>query len=473
MSTLLSALTTKDTFTENGMVTNSTSSNSCVDLFYTIGASRRADREVLIRNFIHSLDQDKLTTMRILFWSRDVRGGAGERKIFRDILKYLTENHADLVSKNLHLISEYGRWDDLFNLIGTSVEPQVLQLIKDALDNNDGLCAKWLPRPNVKNAEKKKQVNAIRKFLNLSPKEYRKLISSKSKTVEQLMCSKQWSEIEYSKLPSKAMSDYMKSFTKNDEERFSAYLESLKKGETKINASAIYPYDVVKNLRYGNVEGSNLQWNALPNFMENSKEFVIPVVDVSGSMVCEATKSITCMDVAVSLGLYISERNVGPFKDAFITFSEHPELQYLKGSLKERFDDLSTADWGMNTDIEAVFNLILKKAVEQKVPQSEMPTMVLILSDMEFDSAADYNQTIQEFIESNYRRFEYKVPKIVYWNLSSRNKNVPVKFDKEGTALISGFSPAILKNVLSGENIDPVKMMENVINSERYSAITV
>jgi hypothetical protein len=192
-------------------------------------------------------------------------------------------------------------------------------------------------------------------------------------------------------------------------------------------------------------------------------------------MQVNATPSISCLDVSVSLGLYISERNIGPFKDAFITFSESPKLQYLKGNLKERYDQLSTSDWGMSTDIEAVFDLILNKAVEQKVPESEMPTMILILSDMEFNQAGgdDWNKTAQELFELKYQKHGYDMPKIVYWNMASRNKNIPVKFGEDGTAMISGFSPSILKSILSGDNISPLKIMNNTINSSRYEAITV
>lgn len=475
MSTLLSALTTKDALTENGMVTNTTSSNGCVDLFFTIGASRNADEQTLINNFIRALDHDKLAATKIIFWARDVRGGAGERRVFRDILQYLAENHTDIVLKNLHLISEYGRWDDLFSLIGTKVETEVLQLIKSALHSANGLCAKWLPRPNVSNKIKKNQASVIRKFLKLTPKEYRQFISRKSNTVEQLMCSKNWSAIDYSKVPSKALSDYAKSFHKNDSRRYAEFLLSVEKGETKINAGALYPYDAVKNLKYGEAKSANLQWEALPNYMENCKERVLPVCDVSGSMQVNATPSISCLDISVSLGLYISERNVGSFKDAFITFSESPELQYLKGNLKERYDQLSTANWGMSTDIEVVFDLILNKAVEQKVPESEMPTMILILSDMEFNQAGgeDWNKTAQELFESKYQKHGYNMPKIVYWNLASRHKNIPVKFGEDGTAMISGFSPSILKSILSGENISPLKIMNATINSKRYDAITV
>jgi hypothetical protein len=217
--------------------------------------------------------------------------------------------------------------------------------------------------------------------------------------------------------------------------------------------------------------------------MEGSNERVLPVVDTSGSMCTSAggNAKLTCLDVALSLGLYISERNEGAFKDAFMTFSNRPTLQYLNGNLSDRLNQLARADWGMNTNIEATFLEILSKAKENSVPESEMPTMILILSDMEFDEAKGsrysdtrtWNSTAQTMIEENYTEAGYKVPKIVYWNIQSRNENVPVQFDKNGTALVSGFSPALLTGLLSGENITPESMMIKIIDSERYSPITV
>lgn len=482
MSTLLNALQTKNSYTENGMTTNSSSLNSCVNLFFQIGAMRGQDKQRLINAFVKAYNEDALTAMKLLFWARDVRGGAGERQIFRDIAVHLAEKHTDSIAKNLSLIPEYGRWDDLLVFIGTRLENQALELISKGLADKNSLCAKWMPRPNGGNRESKRQATAIRKYLNLSPKEYRKLLVSLSNTVEQLMCSKNWSAIEYSKLPSKAMSDYMKAFSRNDLARFQAYLTSLEKGETKINAGAIYPYDVTKNLRFGSDRGADAQWKALPNYMKENNEMLLPVVDVSGSMTCPAggSKNVTCMDVSISLGLYISERNEGPFKDAFITFSTKPQLQYLKGTLSQRYNQLARADWAGSTDIEAVFRLVLNKAKQSKVAQSEMPTMILILSDMEFNSAtgsrwgrgSSWNPTAQEMIEAMYAEAGYKMPKVVYWNLNARNDNFPVQFDKQGTCLVSGFSPSLLKNLLEGKDLTPLSMMFTVINSERYALVT-
>jgi len=484
MSTLLKAMQTNNSLTENGMTTNSSSLNLCVDLFFQIGAMRGQDKTRLINAFTKAFGENPLNAMRLLFWARDVRGGAGERQIFRDIIEYLAKNRTEVLGKNLHLISEFGRWDDLLVLVGTPLETQCLGLISEGLKSKNGLCAKWMPRPNVGNREKKRWATTLRKYLGLSPRDYRKMLVENSNTVEQLMCAREFSLIDYSKLPSKAMSDYMKAFSKNDLARFQEYLTSVEKGETKINAGAVYPYDIIKNLKQGNTKGADVQWNALPNYMENNNERVLPLVDVSGSMETPAgsNANVTCMDVSISLGLYISERNVGPFKDAFITFHESPSLEIVKGSLSERYRQMARSKWGGSTNLEAAFKLILNKAVASQVAPEEMPTMMLILSDMEFDSAVgsrwggqgSWNPTAQQMIEKMYNDAGYEVPKIVFWNIQSRgDNNKPVQFDKNGTALVSGFSPALLTNLLAGKEMTPLAMMMSVIGSERYASVTV
>jgi hypothetical protein len=477
MTTLIDALRTKDALTTNGMVTNSTSLNNCVDLFFQVGAMRGGNKQTLINVFTKAYGENPLVAMRLLFWARDVRGGAGERQIFRDIITYLAKNRGESLKQNISVITEYGRWDDLLCLFGTPLEADALALISEALVAKNSLTAKWMPRPNVASKDKKAIANTIRKFMGLSPKEYRKLLTENSNTVEQLMCAKEFDKIDYSKLPSKAMSDLMKSFSRNDLERFQKYLASLEKGETTINAGAIYPYDVLKNLKQGNVAGANLQWNALPNYLEGNNEIVLPIVDVSGSMGCSAggSPSITCMDVAISLGLYISERNEGLFEDAFITFSSSPTLEVVNGSLSERYNQMKRANWSMSTNIEATFKMLLNKAVASNVSADQMPTMMLILSDMQFDRAGGQNwgSTAQEMIENEYASAGYKTPKIVYWNLNASNGGSPVAFDKQGTALVSGFSPSILKNLLAGNDMTPLSMMMTVVDSERYACISI
>ena len=470
---LLSALQQEDALTENGMVTNSSSLNNSLDLFFRIGALRAAEHQDIIRQFSLAFAESPQDALRILFWARDVRGGAGERRVFRICISHLAENHPEALTRNLHLIPEYGRWDDLLALEGTKVENKAFGLISIALSNCDRLCAKWMPR-------KGPMANALRKNFGLTPKEYRKLLVGSTEVIEQKMCAGKFDEIDYSKVPSVAAARYQMSFYKNDNDRYRAYLSELQKPSeertVKINASSVYPYDVVKSLNRGVWEVANEQWNALPNYLEGSDEMILPVVDVSGSMVSSInrTGSLSCMDVAVSLGLYISERNSGPFKDHFVTFSESPELQKLGGSLKERYEQLRSADWGMSTNLVSVFDLILKQADKHKVPQSNMPSKILILSDMEFDQAIEDGESLSaiQAIRSKYESAGYELPAIIFWNIQSRrSNNIPVRFDENGTALISGFSPSIMKSLLGGKNITPVDIMHETINSQRYEAV--
>jgi len=472
---LLASMTTNDTTTENGMVAHSTSANFCVDMFGKIGSMRKELDSRVISLFTKAYGESPLTAMKLLFWVRDVRGGAGERKIFRTILKELAENHTESIGKNIHLITEYGRWDDLLILLDTKLESKVLTLISDALNDGNGLCAKWMPRQSKAGSTNNIAISKIRKQMKLSPKEYRQLVVSLSNTVEQLMCGGEWDAIDYSKLPSKAMSDYMKTFSKHSPVKWGAYLESVDKGEATINAGAVYPYDITKNLRFGNKAGANTQWNALPNFMEDSNERILPLVDVSGSMCTSAggNPNVTCLDVAVSLGIYLSERNEGLFKDAFVTFSGQPNLEILKGSLSERVQQLNRADWGFNTNLEASLELILNSAVKNSVPRDEMPTMLMIFSDMQFDQATEGNSNALQLVSSLYREAGYVMPKVVFWNLAGRSDNTPVQTNDSNTALVSGFSPSLLKTILSGKDISPYSMMMEVVNSERYSAITI
>ena len=469
LGALLKAMTTKDTFTENGMAAHSTSANFCVDMFGKIGSMRKESDGRVLDVFVKAFNESPLTAMRLLFWTRDVRGGAGERQIFKTILTYLANQHTEVLSNNLHLVTEYGRWDDLLVLFGTKLEDQALSLIGEALSQGNGLCAKWMPRQGKAGTTRNELSNKIRKYLGLSPKEYRKLLVSSSNTVEQLMCSGGWNAIDFSKLPSKAISDYMKAFSKRTPDAWVAYLESVKKGESKINAGAVYPYDVIKSLKQGNSDGADAQWNALPNYMEDSNEIVLPLVDVSGSMGTSAggNPNVSCMDVAISLGLYISERNIGPFQDAFVTFSSQPKLEILKGSLSDRYRQLSRSTWNMSTDIEKAMLEILNKAKASKVAQKDMPTMLMILSDMQFNSACGggsgyygnstnaWNSTALEMTTKMYEAAGYDVPKVVFWNLAGRNDNTPVQSNDTGTALVSGFSPSLLLSLLTGKDISP------------------
>jgi hypothetical protein len=456
-SKLVNATRQNDSLTANGMMTNSTSLNSNVDLFFLAGASRNMSEKDIELLFQKAVVENPLVALKLMFWARDPRGGAGERRFFRICSKFLNNNYLSYLEKNIHLIPEYGRWDDIFELNSDAILP----LIKESLDNENGLLAKWLPRQG-------EFANKVRKFMKLNPKEYRKLIVGLSNTIEQKMCAKEWDAITYKSVPSCAMNKYRKAFYKNDENRFTEYISLVNEGKEEIKAGVLFPHQLYQAYKKGeNKNAVEAQWKNLIDYMANSEERIIPVCDVSGSM------SGLPMDVSVSLGLYISERNRSIFKDAFITFSRRPKMQYLKGSLYERIRQLETADWDQNTDLEAVYNLLLSKAVENNLTEEDMPTKILIISDMEFDSATNRSDTAFSMIQRKYSEAGYNMPTIIFWNVNGRFGNVPANFKTKNVGLVSGFSPSILKSILQGSIDTPESLMLRTINSERYEAITI
>jgi hypothetical protein len=266
------------------------------------------------------------------------------------------------------------------------------------------------------------------------------------------------------------MSRYMKAFHKNDQSRFVAYRDSLVKGEAKVNAKGVYPYDIIKSLRAGgDMVVNNEQWKALPDYMDGTN--VLPLVDVSGSMCCAAGKNanLSCLDVALSLGLYCADKNKGAFKDMFLTFSEKSELLTLKGTLSQKMTQMNQSSWAMNTNLHKAFERILDVAVKGAVPQADMPAVLLILSDMQFDQCAKFDDSAMGMIERKYESAGYKVPVIVFWNLNGQD-NKPVSFDKKGVAMVSGFSPAIMKAVLAADfdDISPESIVRDAVGIPRY-----
>tara|TARA_Y100000389_G_scaffold204268_1_gene255981 strand:- start:855 stop:2288 length:1434 start_codon:yes stop_codon:yes gene_type:complete len=477
MTSFIDALQSENLTTENGMVTNSSTLNATLDLFFTIGAMRKevlnGDYSRLISKFEASRNEDTLITKKILFWSRDIRQGAGERNIFKVLLNHIATNHPEDLINNVSLIPEYGRWDDLFSLFDTRLESIAIETIQSGLNSEDSLCAKWMPRISGKSSKSNKRIaNKIRNSMSLSPKEYRKLLVRLTNVVESNMCSKNFDKINYEHVPSLAMSRYTNAFNRNDSNRFEEYKNLLKDGDVKINTGAIYPYNVLRTSLSGDSELANEQWKALPNYLENSVERVLPVCDTSGSMLTDIGGNTTAIEVCISLGLYISDRNEGPFKNAFVTFSEEPKIQYLTGDLQSRISQISDSDWGFSTNLEATFEHILNQSIKHNVKVDEMPTSILIMSDMEFNQATTVNQTAMQMIKNKYEESGYTIPKIVFWNLASRGNNFPIQSTEDNTSLISGFSPSILKSVLSGNNSNPIELMLEVIDSERYSQIS-
>ena len=448
--------------TDNGMKTLESSMSNLVDLFFAIGASRGKD---LSTQFARALAQDETLALRMLAWARDVRGGAGEREVVRKILLNLEKTNPKALARILPHLAEFGRWDDLLIFTSKEVKAKAFTLIGDALRERNGLAAKWMPRQGPLAAE-------IRTFFGMSPKFYRKSLVNLSKTVEQNMCAQDWTGIEYGHVPSVAAARYQKAFKKHDEAGYNAYKAKLVTGEAKVNAAAVYPYDVIKSHKFGgDATVIQAQWDALPNYIGD--ELVLPMCDVSGSMSSPVggNANLTCMDVCVSLGLYLADKNTGPFKDMFLTFSAKSKIEILKGDLLSKLAQLQRADWDMNTNLNAAFEEVLRVAKAGKVSANDMPKYVLIMSDMQFDQCARHDDSAMQMIERKYSEAGYTVPNIVFWNLNAKAGQAPVKFDKKGTALVSGFSPAILKSILAAEELDPTSVMMATLNSPRYSVI--
>jgi hypothetical protein len=447
--------------TENGMKAVAHSGNALVDLFYKIGASRGKS---VTADFEKAFQEDSDLAMKIAFWSRDVRGGAGERQLFRDVLVHLEKLHPATLEAVLPFVSEFGRWDDLLVFKTEKFKHLAYTLIGDALRDRNGLAAKWMPRQGPIAVE-------IRNFYGMSPKQYRKSLVALTNVVESKMCAGAWDSIEFGKLPSLASARYNKAFGRNAATAYAAYKARLTAGTDKVNASAVYPYDVIKTLRHGGDSVvADAQWASLPNYIGDAS--VIPLVDVSGSMSCAVggNANLMCIDIALSLGLYCADKNTGVFKDTFLTFSAKPKAQVVKGSLSEKMAQMNSSDWGMNTNLHAAFEEILRIAVKGGVNASDMPKTLLILSDMQFDVCVKHDDSAMQMIKRKYKEAGYEVPNIVFWNLNSKD-NVPVKFDKQGTALVSGFSPAVMKGVLSGTDMTPYGIMMATVDTERYSVL--
>ena len=458
------------TRTTNGMKARVTSASSIVDLFNVIGSSRGS---VVAGPFAAALAHDEEKAVRILLWARDILEGAGERQQFRSLLKVLEKYDYKLAGKLIPKIPELGRWDDLFSYENPENIAKAFDLYALALNSGDALAAKWAPREK---STKKKIAYQLRKHLGLKPKEYRKLLVSNTDVVENKMCAQDWKNINFSHVPSIAAFRYQKAFGKHSPSKYSLYLNALETGgvidgeKVKVNSKALYPHDVIMSILKGHDSVAYAQWEAMPDFTNDAR--ILPLVDVSGSMgYLGYNHSLDPIHVAVSLGLYLSEKNTSAFKDVFITFSSNPKIEVLKGNLKLKLQQLSRAEWGMSTDLHKAFDAILDLAVASKLKEKDMPEYLLILSDMQFNHCIDYDDSAIQMIKRKYTKAGYEVPKIIFWNLSRHTTNTTVKFDKNNTAMISGFSPSIMKSVLSAdlESFTPENVMLETIMSERYN----
>lgn len=474
------------TTTENGAVTNSTTGSALLDFFSLGGALRSRGTHDQIALFNRAWNENPLGALRTMFYFRDPRGGQGQRDAFRAQFAHLAQHMPTVANKNLSNVPFYGRWDDLYALVNTPLKRHALNLLATQLKNDFvymdtddyqvSLAGKWAKSENTSSADSTRLARETIKVMGVSPRKYRKVLSALRKrlnVLETQISRGDWGAVEYSHVPSNAMLKYRNAFSTHDRERFSHFLTNVNEGNEKINASVLYPHDIVGKLLTDTISGSQAQalWDALPEYL-GEEENSIAVVDVSASM------NGLPIQVSIALGMYLAEHAKGAWKDRFITFSEHPQMNVIGGkSIKTRVNSLRRSHWGMNTNIERVFDVILKTARLEHVAPADMIDKLYVISDMEFDDAMQDayggGKTLFESFRAKYAKYGYELPNLVMWNVDARNDQFPMTMDERGFQAVSGFSPSILKHLMSGEFLSAEDMMLEVLNSERYSRITL
>lgn len=443
--------------TEKGALAHSTTGDKVLNMF-ALGASYRGRTDNEVRDLVDDAwNDDKDLALRALFYIGDIRGGQGERRFLKVALKYLAKKDPETIKKILPLVPVYSRWDIMLEFIGTPLESDALevmakQFVEDWENAKEGkpisLLAKWLPSPGTK-SQKQLAILIAKAFMN-------------------------------------SFMNYQKAFEKHTPEKMEEFRKKVEKGEAVVKSATLYPYEILYKMRktFDNNELTLLQnaWDNLPNYVGEDKRG-IAVIDTSGSMTSNiGNTEVEILDVATALGIYLSERLTGPYKDHYITFSETPIFGKLKGhTVAQKAKNMRMIN--QNTHIKKVFDLILEIAVRNKVKQADMPTHLYIFSDMEFDQAQGYNsywsrgvetfnKTLFEIIKEEYRKEGYETPKLIFWNLDARNDQYPVREDESGAALVSGFSPSILKNVMMSNLSSPKELMIEVLDSPRYKVLS-
>lgn len=484
---MLQALKNKSnqTVTENGAAAVKSTGAATLDLFAVIGALRNAKDTVLIHRFMKAWAEDRDIAMKLLFYARDIRGGLGERRVFRIILHWMASSETESVIKNIPLIAEYGRFDDLLVLLDTPCEKEAMDYISRTLAQDMVLMAqnqpvslmtKWLPSVNASNAEAVRQAKKIAGAMGMKDAQYRKMLSSLRAYIhilENNLREKDYT-FDYAKQPARAMLKYRKAFIRNDQQRYTSYIKKVGRGEASMHVGTLMPYDLVcQALDFcGSTEereSLDVTWNALENYTDGRN--ALAVIDGSSSMYCSGNPS-PC-DVALSLGIYFAEHNTGAFHNHFITFSNRPQLVEIQGrDLVDKVRYCRSYNEIANTNIQKVFELVLAAAVENHLPQSELPETLYFISDMEFDRCTiDASLSNFEYARMLYEAHGYKLPQVVFWNVKSRNKQYPVGKNQQGVMLVSGASPRVFSMVMENK-MTPYDYMMSVLGAERYAPVS-
>ena len=493
---------TNITRTENGAVTRNTTMSALLDLFGTGAAYRTRSESDCIVLFQKAFDENPVYALKCLFYLRDARGGQGERRFFRVVTKWLADNKTAVMKRNLKYVPEFGRWDDLYTFIGTALEKDAFdlmgeQFVLDLQCKTPSLLAKWLKSENTSSAQSRALATKTRKAFGLTPREYRKSLSvlrARINVLERLMSAGQWDKIEFDKIPSKAGLVYRNAFARHDVERMRAdkdavtYKDFMQDKNTKVNAKALYPYEVVakatnysgmnyvwdRSENYDPVERAaiNKYWDNLEDYFNGASLDALCMIDTSGSM--WGSDASAPINVAISIGLYAAERARGPFHGHYISFSSRPQLIETYGSdFVDKVERIYSTNLCENTNIEAAFDMLLDTAIKSHCRQNDLPKTIIVVSDMQFDRQRDHygnsNATLMENIAYKWQRAGYQMPELVYWNVQARGNNVIPMQAKDGITFVSGFSPVLFEQIMKGKT--GYDLMMDKLNSERYECI--
>ncbi len=471
------------TTTENGDTAFSSSGSFCLD-FYALAGGMRYNYIGINNLFIRSYFENKLLTIKVMLYLRDILNGLGERNSFRMTFNLLANLNPKLAKQLLPLIPKYGRWDDVLAGLNTPIEDDVIKLIEVTLEEDIenyekgkeiSLISKWLPSINTSNQEARLMAKRIADKLGYTPEEYRKILSKlrKGKIVENYLREQDYS-FDYSKVPSQALLKYTRSFVKKDQDKFRSYLRSVASGRYRINLSTLSTSQVA-SLRRKNIsedekfeeEFQNLVWTMLERNEFKTKAIVVR--DGSGSMEW-GPGSLKPSEIATSLAIFAAEQLPHPFKNHFITFSENPRLIKIpEGTLKEKLAYIDTFDEAANTNISKVYDLLINVARKEEVKQEDMVEQVIIISDMQFDRCVKGETTFNTY-KNKFEKLGLKMPQLVFWNVAARNIQVSVTENELGVKLVSGSSQKILDNVISNKiNQTPYEFMLESL--ERYSEV--
>jgi hypothetical protein len=458
-----------------------------------------------------------IDTFLLVFNARDCRGGKGERDIGRLSFQWLFINYPDMFMKIYHLIPEYGRWDDLLYFFpGTLkldninyIRDNYISNVKDSKDldklreyQNDivafyanqlvkdrelmligkpiSLCAKWAPSEKcaLNFDNNGLLVKALCKQLSINPTSYRKLYLSPLRAylniVERLICSNKWDCIDFSSVPSCAMRRLKNAFDNHVPDEFSNWKNKLASKETNVKSKQLFPHELVRDVLNDNYDTvSEEQWKGI---IDEAKKLgilqdILVVVDTSFSMTCNNSLPL---HVAISMGLLIATITEGTFHNHIMTFNTTPKFAVIKdGNLHDQVHQIKNIEWGGSTNLQKTFELILSRSTQYKLSNEDLPKKIIIISDMQFNECegSHKNKTNFQVIEKQYKDHGYTRPQIVFWNVNGDSHDFPVTSDENGSMMISGFSPSIMKCLMQSDTLSSSTILRKIIDDDRYDPV--